>query len=39
MSMGMPGGCNPIPLKATVTGDSVLITRADLAVVAPHFRE
>jgi FTR1 family protein len=39
MSMGMPGGCNPIPLKATVTGDSVVITRADLAVVAPHFRE
>jgi high-affinity iron transporter len=39
MSMGMPGGCNPIPLKATVTGDSVLISRADLAVVAPHFRE
>jgi FTR1 family protein len=39
MSVGQPGGCNPIPLKATVTGDSILITRAELTTVAPHFHE
>jgi high-affinity iron transporter len=39
MSMGQPGGCNPIPLKATVTGESILISRADLAPVAAHFHE
>jgi FTR1 family protein len=30
-SIGMPGGCNPIPLKATTTADSVIIREADLA--------
>lgn len=39
MSMGQPGGCNPIPLKSSTTGDSLVITRADLAPVAAHFRE
>lgn len=39
MSMGQPGGCNPIPLQATTTGDSIVIHRADLAGVAQHFHE
>ena len=29
-SVGMPGGCNPIPLKAEVTDDSVIISETDL---------
>jgi high-affinity iron transporter len=38
-SMGDPGGCNPIPLKASVTGDSVVISQADLAAGAAHFNQ
>ncbi len=38
-SVGQPGGCNPIPLQATVNGDSLLLTRNSLAAVAPHFHE
>jgi uncharacterized membrane protein len=38
-SMGQPGGCNPIPLKATVAGDSLIITRADLKSVTAHFHD
>ncbi len=38
-SMGQPGGCNPIPLRAGVAGNSLIITRADLASVASHFHE
>lgn len=30
-SVGTAGGCNPIPLKATQTADSVIITEADVA--------
>jgi FTR1 family protein len=30
-SVGTAGGCNPIPLKATQTGDSVIIQEADIA--------
>jgi len=30
-SVGQPGGCNPVPLKATVQGDSVVIAQRDLA--------
>ena len=37
-SVGMPGGCNPVPLKATVTADSVIISELDLAAGA-HFFE
>ena len=29
-SLGQPGGCNPIPLKSTVAGDSIVIQSADL---------
>ena len=37
MSMGQPGGCNPMPLKATITADAVEITPADLAAEAKYF--
>src|SRR5215471_1742887 len=30
-SVGQPGGCNPIPLKSTVVGDTIVITAGDLA--------
>jgi FTR1 family protein len=30
-TVGQPGGCNPVPLDATVAGDNVIITQADLA--------
>ena len=29
-SVGDPGGCNPIPLKSSVAGDSIVISQADL---------
>lgn len=38
-SVGEAGGCNPVPLKATILSDSVVIARSDLAAAAPHFRE
>jgi high-affinity iron transporter len=30
-SVGQPGGCNPVPLKATVQGNNVVIAQSDLA--------
>jgi len=36
-SVGMPGGCNPIPLKAEVTSDAVIISEADVAAGAHYF--
>jgi len=30
-SVGEPGGCNPIPLKASANSDDIVITEADLA--------
>ena len=36
-SMGQPGGCNPIPLKSTVTGDNIVITAKDLSQEAGQF--
>jgi FTR1 family protein len=30
-SVGTPGGCNPIPLHATTSGDAIVIQEADLA--------
>ena len=36
-SVGQPGGCNPIPLKATITDDTVTITRADLSEGGKYF--
>ncbi len=37
-SLGMAGGCNPIPLKAQVTDDAVIISEADL-VAGRHYFE
>ena len=33
-SVGMPGGCNPIPLKAETTADAVIIKEADVAAAS-----
>jgi high-affinity iron transporter len=38
-SVGMPGGCNPIPLTAEVTADSVIIREADLAARSRLFQK
>ncbi len=38
-SVGMPGGCNPIPLKAQVTSDAVIIQEADIAAHADMFQQ
>ena len=37
-SIGMPGGCNPIPLQAQVTTDSVIIREADIAARSRVFQ-
>lgn len=36
-SVGMPGGCNPIPLQAEVTSDAVIISEADVAGGSHYF--
>jgi high-affinity iron transporter len=36
-SIGMSGGCNPIPMKAQVTDDSIIISEADIAAGAHYF--
>ena len=36
-SVGMAGGCNPIPLKASVTADAVIISEADVAAGSRYF--
>ena len=38
-SVGQPGGCNPVPLKATALEDRVVISQADLAAGVGHFRQ
>ena len=38
-SVGMPGGCNPIPLKAETTADSVILKEADVAAGARIFQK
>jgi high-affinity iron transporter len=38
-SVGMPGGCNPIPLKATVTADAVIISEVDVAAGSHYFEK
>jgi FTR1 family protein len=38
-SVGTAGGCNPIPLKATQTADSVIIQEADIAAGARVFEK
>ncbi len=37
-SVGQPGGCNPVPLTATVSAGSVLVTQSDLAAGARLFQ-
>jgi high-affinity iron transporter len=37
-SVGMPGGCNPVPLKARVTADAVIIQEADIAAKSRMFQ-
>ena len=38
-SVGMPGGCNPIPLKAQVNDDAVIISEADLQAGRHYFEQ
>src|ERR1700733_5298997 len=38
-SVGMPGGCNPVPLKAQVTSDAVVIQEADIAARSRMFQQ
>jgi uncharacterized membrane protein len=36
-SMGQPGGCNPMPLKSTVSGGQITIAANDLQALVPVF--
>jgi high-affinity iron transporter len=38
-SVGMPGGCNPIPLEAQTTADAVIIKEANLAAHSKVFEK
>jgi high-affinity iron transporter len=38
-SVGMPGGCNPVPLKAQVTADVVIVSEADVAAGRHYFEQ
>jgi FTR1 family protein len=38
-SMGQPGGCNPIPLKSTMEGNTVTIAASDLKALAGVFEK
>ena len=38
-TIGQPGGCNPIPLKAAFTADSVVITEAEVAAGSRYFQQ
>jgi len=38
-SVGMAGGCNPVPLKAQVTSDAVIIQEADIAAKSRMFQQ
>ncbi len=38
-SIGLPGGCNPIPLKSVITSDSVTIQEVDLASRSEMFKK
>jgi FTR1 family protein len=38
-SVGMPGGCNPIPLNAEVTSDAVIIKEAEVAAGSRMFQK
>ena len=38
-SVGMPGGCNPVPLKAEITGDAVIVSEAEVAAGSHYFEQ
>ena len=38
-SVGMPGGCNPVPLNAQVTADAIIIREADIAAKSRMFQQ
>ncbi|MGO9123878.1 MAG: Fe-S-containing protein [Terriglobales bacterium] len=38
-SIGMAGGCNPIPLHAQITADSIIIREADIAAHSRVFQQ
>jgi high-affinity iron transporter len=38
-SVGMPGGCNPIPLRAQTTADAIIIQEVDLAAKSKVFEK
>ncbi len=38
-SLGMPGGCNPIPLKSQVTDDAVIISEVDVQAGRHYFEQ
>jgi len=38
-TVGQPGGCNPVPLKAATTDDAVVIAEADLAASIKYFNK
>src|SRR5277367_75693 len=38
-SVGMRGGCNPVPLQAQVTSDAVIIQEADIAAKSRLFQQ
>jgi uncharacterized membrane protein len=37
-TIGLPGGCNPVPLKFEITGGSLVIRTDDLAAEARRFQ-
>jgi high-affinity iron transporter len=38
-SVGIAGGCNPIPLQAEVTADAVIVSEADIAAGRHYFEQ
>jgi high-affinity iron transporter len=38
-SVGMPGGCNPIPLRAQTTADAIIVQEVDLAAKSKVFEK
>src|ERR1700741_1307750 len=38
-SVGMPGGCNPIPLNADTTADAVIVKESDVAAQTRFFQK
>lgn len=38
-AMGQAGGCNPVPLKAERSGDSIVLSQAELATGLHYFKQ